>query len=235
MNEYDKNINLVCQTLIKKDEDDRKSKKLQKFRSELEAIEYRDYFDNSYRKISEEFVNSALHDYGAFPSPNSKNSLYLQNIEMNKIHESLSRDLFLPQAISKVIDYKTHNGGKNTDIGKICNLYSIIGSLGQGLGLDKTKIEFAKAGINLIKWLTDNSIMEVFYNNRGFETQLFIYWLIYDNDNKKLDLNMLIEFSEASKGSFNDFKMYLVALWMLKRIDPFKTIDYRSLIKNTHC
>jgi hypothetical protein len=234
MSEYDEKVLLGLKKLIRKDEEDRKSKKLKKSRSDFEAIEYRNYFDSGYKKIIDEYVKSILHDYGTFPNPNSSDSLYVDKIQMLDLHEYLSRVLYLPHVVTKVIDHKTHNGGKYIDIGKICNLYTLTVSSPGRFGTNTIKNEFARAFSKLFKWLNDNNILEAFFSKRGIETSLFLYWLIYDNDKKIINLNILVELSEAAKGSFSDFKIYVVGLWLLRRINPSKPIDYISFIKSIH-
>ena len=235
MDQYNNQLNQIYKILIKKDEDDRKSRKLQKSRSDIEAIKYRMDFDEYYKKYSDEIVNSILHEVGTFPNPISERSDTYYKVGMQNIYERLDPILIIPHAIIKVIDFKTQSGGKSTDIGKVCNLYALCDllALGEALKFD-IHLECARALQHLIQFFNTNNISDVFFSKRGFETCAFLYWLIYDNDKKILDLNMLIQLSDATKGSFTDFRSYMVGFWLLKNTNPFKTIEYSSIIQSIH-
>lgn len=231
MSQYDDEFNQLYSILLKKDEEDRKTKNFSKYRSEMEALEYRIYFNDSYKQIAEAFINSVISDYGTFPSPNEFDNAFIHNIQTGNMHNFLSSHLVLPHATTKILDYKMHNGGLNTDFGKVCNLLTITAIFTWELRSDKTKSEYAKVYNSFLVWLYQNKILDTFMSPRGVETSCFLYWLIYNNDKKTLNLDIMVDLSEATKGSFTYFTNYMFALWTLRRINPNKTLDYSAIME----
>jgi hypothetical protein len=58
----------------------------------------------------------------------------------------------------------------------------------------------------------------------GIQSGLFLYWLIYDRKLRTLNLKLLLDLAEATRGSFGDFKTYIVAYWVLKKLNTADSV-----------
>jgi hypothetical protein len=225
MDKYDETLNMIFKEFKEKDEKDRQSRNLRKIRTDMEAIEYRNYFDNFYTDVTNNLINSIKSSFGKLPdSPLA--STFIDVIDKTMYLEFLDTHLVLPHALIKLLDYQTNSRGRNSDIAKTCNLFAlpwVMSALGNAAA-DKTKREFIKAYSSLINGLKNLNIYEAPFSQSGIETGNFLYWLIYDGNNNELNLNILIDLAEATKGSFSDFKTFIVAYWLIRRIRPNNSV-----------
>ena len=66
MSQYDKVLNEIIKLFIEDDEKDRKSKRLNKIRSDLEAMQYRMQFDEFYTNATNSMSNTIKSDFARF-------------------------------------------------------------------------------------------------------------------------------------------------------------------------
>ena len=119
----------------------------------------------------------------------------------------------------------------------MCNLLAISAipqGLEKGVTIDETKAEFARAYLNLIAGLKSRNIATAPFSDDGQITSDFLYWLIYDNSCGELNLNILVELAEATKGSFGDFRSFMVAYWRIRSVSPDTSVKffYNEILPN---
>lgn len=234
MSQYDKILNEIIKLFREDDEKDRKSKGLNKIRSDLEAMQYRRQFDDFYANVTNSMSIAIKSNFARLlDSPIA--SIFVNDIERH--HDFLNDYLVLPHALAKLLDYQTNSRGRNTDIAKICNLLALSGiprGLEKGVTIDETKAEFARAYLNLITGLKSLNIVNAPFSKDGMTASDFLYWLIYDNSCGELNLNILVELAEATKGSFGDFKSFMVAYWRIRSVSPDTSVKffYNEILPN---
>jgi len=226
MDKYNKNLNMIINQFRENDEKDRKSRGLSKTRSDIEAIEYRNNFDTFYTSITNELINSYKSDFGKLMDHPSA-SIFINDIDMTRYHDFLDDHLVLPHAIAKLLDYQTNSMKNNFDIGKICNLFALarIG-MNKKLPIDESKERFLRAYQSLVNGFIKLNVVEGLYGNIGIITGTFLYWLIYDCSSNELNLNILVDLAEATKGSFYDFKCFIAGYWEMRRINPVTSVKF---------
>jgi hypothetical protein len=232
MSRYDDLVIEVTNKLIKKDEDARKARGINKTRSEVETIKYRTDFDRLYNEFVDK-VFTPFHINNTFPLPLGSDTF--EKFDLLGMHPFLDDMLMLPDAISKVINYKTANGGRNTDLAKVLNLYALTMAVFEGLKKNPSfETQLALAFKDFINRTTQDSIMGAFFSERGMQVRIFIYWLIFDREKRELDLNLLLALADAAKGSFQSFKTALVPIWGLKQLNAETTKIYEIIeaVKN---
>jgi hypothetical protein len=226
MSQYDKVLNEIIRLFREDDEKDRKSKGLNKIRSDLEGMQYRRQFDDFYSSVINSMGIAIRADFGRLlDSPIA--SIFVNDVERQ--HDFLNDYLVLPHALAKLLDYQTNSRGRNADVGKICNLLALTGiprGLEKGVTIDETKAEFAKAYLILMTGLKSLNIVNAPFSKDGITTSDFLYWLIYDKSCGELNLNMLIELAEATEGSFGDFKSFIVAYWKIRSVSPDTSVSF---------
>jgi hypothetical protein len=238
MDNYNEVLYIAINQYRREDEKDRKSKKLSKTRSDIEAIELRKYFDTFYVNITNQLTNSLRSNFGRLPdSPLA--STFINEIDWSRYHDFLDLHLVLLHALVKLLDYQTNSRGNNTDIAKICNLFAftayphVMGD-SKKFTIDQTKIEFVRAYQALFKGLKYLNILEAPLSKIGVKTSRFLYWFIYDCNIGDLNLNILIDLAEATNGSFDDFKSFMVAYWDIRKTSSNTSVEffYREILPN---
>jgi hypothetical protein len=212
MDEYNKLLNTIVDGLRKKDEQDRKSKKLSSVRSDIESILYRNHFDTFYTEITDTIIKP----YGILEL---SAPFVFGEMDINSYHKFLNDHLVLPHAIAKYLDYQTNSRGINTDIAKICNLLALLKRASEKPDIGKPKI------VTLFNGLKEFSFGSAFSQN-GMETGFFLYWLLYDDNCRNLNWNILIDLAEATKGSFGDFKNFIFAYWTIRAGSPKESVKF---------
>jgi hypothetical protein len=231
MDTYNELLNRLIEIYTEQDEKDRISRKLNKTRSEIESIEYRNYFDNFYQDVATDITNSITSSISKLPnSPldllfSRLHSVYSNEIDMTKYHAFLDDHLVMPHAFSKLLDLQTNLGGKSTDMAKLCNILAIANIGGFGVKITNDE-QFIKSLQHMITGLKNLNIYDAFFSEGGTEAGFFIYWLIYDKNKGELNLKILIDLAEATKGSFSDFKTYIVAYWLTRKGNSSTSIKY---------
>lgn len=234
MSQYDEALNEIIKLFREDDEKDRKSKGLNKIRSDFEALQYRRQFDDFYANVTNSLSIAIKSDLGRLlDSPRA--SIFANDIERH--HDFLDDYLVLPHALAKLLDYQTNSRGRNTDISKMCNLLALTcipSGLEKDVTIDETKAAYRRAYLDLIRGLQRLNIATAPFSDDGQITSGFLYWLIYDNSCGELNLNILVELAEATKGSFGDFKSFMVAYWKIRSVSPDTSVQffYNEILPN---
>lgn len=236
MSQNDKVLNEIIRRFREDDEKDRKSKGLSKVRSDFEALQYRRQFDDFYSDVTNALSAAIKTNFGRLLDT-SLASIFINDIHLTKYHAYLDDYLVLPYALAKLLDYQTNSRGKITDIAKICNLFALanmLGSLKQGTTMDETKYEFVRAFQSLVVGLKNLNIQNAPFSEGGTQIGNFLYWIIYDSSSGELNLNILIDLAEATKGSFGDFKTFLTAYWRIRKASPDTSVKffYNEILPN---
>jgi hypothetical protein len=161
MEQYEQILAHVVDKLRAEDQRARKSKRLSKERSDIEAMGTRKELDSFYDKVAMDIVGSLKSEVVNLPGLASA-SLYAEGVHDTRMHEFLDEHLLNPHAIAYFIDYLTGSRGNNLDLAKACNLFALsvppvggvhseryrksLGALLRGLG------EFNLVNIATARW-----------------------------------------------------------------------------------
>jgi hypothetical protein len=215
MTDYDDLFEAEFRLLIEKDEKERKSKRLNKRRTDFEAIEYRKSFDNFYVGAVNDSINFVKTNLGKIQD--SPRASSYSEIDFLRYHDFLQTGIVVPHALAALIVYKTNSRGEFTDIAKICNLMAIFNALLLNPSQEPPMVlELGKMIGRLTSGLESLNIHEPFFSNPGIWLGGLLYWLIYDGE--FLNLDMLIDVARGIKGCVYDYRTRIVGYWAAKSI-----------------
>lgn len=226
MSDYDKKLRSMVNVLKKGDIKNRKKAGLKKKRTDTESITFRKRIDDFYDSTTKKLNSAIDEEINRLPEKETSN-IYSNEIHSSRYHEYLEEVLILPHATAKFIDYATNSRGTYLDIAKLCNLFA----LAQPVSTDSESTpKYTNAFGRYILGLKELGIISP-VSEVGLRSGDFLYWLIYDENTFSLNLQLLIDIAEKSKGSFGSFKSFIAGYWLVRNTENSQEFYYKTVLQ----